>query len=136
MWALKDLKKCVVIQLKLDQLEWLLNKPYVNEVILRGQNLSLKCYQRLELLTYIERGIRSSTFHTGNKRMIRTWLESNLGRQVWVGAEAKRQTFSCNLQLWQLVTLQPFDLKTLYHFLYILEVNLCYEMIGIEKKHL
>ena len=34
-------------------------KPYVNEVILRGQNLSLKCCQPLELLTYIERGFRS-----------------------------------------------------------------------------
>ena len=31
------------IQLKSDQTEQLLKKPYVNEVILRGQNLSLKC---------------------------------------------------------------------------------------------
>ena len=44
--------------------KWLPHKPYVNEVILRGQNLSLKCYQSLELLMYIEKGFRS--FHTGN----------------------------------------------------------------------
>ena len=35
----------------------LLNKPNVNEVISRGQNLSLKCCQPLELLAYFERGI-------------------------------------------------------------------------------
>ena len=28
------------------------------------------------------------------------------------GAKAGRQTFSWDLQLWQLVTLQPFDLQT------------------------
>ena len=41
-----------------------MNKPYVNEVILRGQNLSLKCYQPLEHLKYIEKRFKS--FHNGN----------------------------------------------------------------------
>ena len=43
---------------------WLLNKPYENEVTLRGKNIPLKCCQPHELLMYIERGLRS--FHTGN----------------------------------------------------------------------
>ena len=40
----------------------LLNKPYENEVIFRGQNMSLKCCQDLKLLMYIEK--RSRSFHT------------------------------------------------------------------------
>ena len=40
----------------------LLNKPYVNEVTLKGHNLSLKCCQPLELLTCLKRGL--SSFHT------------------------------------------------------------------------
>ena len=43
---------------------WLLNKPYENEVTLKGQNTPLKCCQPLELLLYIEREFRS--FHTYN----------------------------------------------------------------------
>ena len=39
-------------------------QPYENEVILRGQNISLKCYQPLELLTHFREGIRS--LHTSN----------------------------------------------------------------------
>ena len=39
--------------------ERLLNKPYVNEVTLTGQNPSLKCYQPLELLTAFKNGLRS-----------------------------------------------------------------------------
>ena len=42
----------------------LLSKPYKNEVILRGQKISLKCCQPLKLVMYIGRGFRS--FHTGN----------------------------------------------------------------------
>ena len=42
----------------------ILNKPYENEVTLRGQNILLKCCQPLELLMYIGRGFRS--FHEGN----------------------------------------------------------------------
>ena len=42
----------------------LLNKPYENEVTLRGQNLSLKCYQPLQLLVYFGKGFRY--FHRGN----------------------------------------------------------------------
>ena len=42
----------------------LLNKPCVNIVILRRQNLSWKCCQSLELLTCIGKGFRS--FHTFN----------------------------------------------------------------------
>ena len=45
-------------------MEWLLYKNYVNEGIFRGQKLSLKCCQPLEILTYIEREVRS--FHSGN----------------------------------------------------------------------
>ena len=50
------------IQLKSDDRECLLNKHF--EVISRGQKMSLKCYQPLEILTYVEKGVRS--FHTGN----------------------------------------------------------------------
>ena len=39
----------------------LLNKPYENEVALKGQNIPLKCCQVLELLMYIEKEFRS--FH-------------------------------------------------------------------------
>ena len=35
---------------------WLLNKPYENEVTLRGQNIPLKQCRPLELLTQFERG--------------------------------------------------------------------------------
>ena len=42
----------------------LLGKPQKNEVILRGQNLPLKCYQPLDCLLYFEEGAIS--FHTGN----------------------------------------------------------------------
>ena len=49
------------IQLKLDQTAWLLSKPNVDEVILRRLNLSLKCCQPLEHLTYFKWGTRS--FH-------------------------------------------------------------------------
>ena len=42
----------------------LLNKPYENEVTLRGQNIILKCYQALELRLYFGKGFRS--FYTGN----------------------------------------------------------------------
>jgi len=45
-------------------MERLLNKPHVNEVILREQSLSLNCCKPLEILEYIERGFRA--FHTGN----------------------------------------------------------------------
>ena len=36
---------------------WLLNKPYENEVTLRGKNIPLKCCQPLKVL-YIGRGFR------------------------------------------------------------------------------
>ena len=59
-WILKIIMTLIFkvlfrIQVKPDQTKRLLNKPYVNEVILRGQNLSLKCCQSLKLLTYIEK---------------------------------------------------------------------------------
>ena len=38
------------------------NKPYENEVTLRGKNMPLKCCQPLKLLMYVERVVRS--FHT------------------------------------------------------------------------
>ena len=41
----------------------LLNKPYGNEVILRGQNIPLKRHQPREILIYIGKGFRS--FNTG-----------------------------------------------------------------------
>ena len=46
----------------------LLYKPYLNEVILRGQNLPLKCCQPLKLLTYFEKVVRS--FHKGNMKCV------------------------------------------------------------------
>ena len=49
--------------LKQVYMAWLLNKSYGNKVSLTGQIPPLKCCQPFELLTYIERGIRS--FHTG-----------------------------------------------------------------------
>ena len=51
----KQISKSVAyLQLRKFDYIRLLNKPYVNEVILRGQNLSLKCCRPLDLLTYIE----------------------------------------------------------------------------------
>ena len=37
----------------------LLNKPYENEVTLRGQNMSLKYYQPLKFMFFFEKGFRS-----------------------------------------------------------------------------
>ena len=62
MWV--DLSKSDTIQIKSDETAQLLNKPYVNEVTLRGQNICLKCYQPLEIMLYLEKGFIS--FHTGN----------------------------------------------------------------------
>ena len=45
------------LQIKSDQTERLLNKPYVNEVTLTGQNPPLKYCQPLELLTQLEKDI-------------------------------------------------------------------------------
>ena len=42
----------------------LFNMPYENGVILKGQNICLKCYQSLELLLYFGKGFRF--FHKGN----------------------------------------------------------------------
>ena len=36
-----------------------LNKPYENEVTLRGQNPHLKCFQDLGIFTLVEKGIRT-----------------------------------------------------------------------------
>ena len=41
------------IQLKSDETAQLLNKPYVNEVTLRGQKQPLECWQPLTLLTLL-----------------------------------------------------------------------------------
>ena len=54
----------VSIQLKSDETAQLLNEPYVNEVISRGQNLFLKCCQSFKILPYIEKEFRS--FNTSN----------------------------------------------------------------------
>ena len=43
-------EKIAQLQIKSDQTERLLNKPYVNEVTLTGQNSPLKCCQPLESL--------------------------------------------------------------------------------------
>ena len=45
------------IQIKSDQTERLLNKPYVNEVTLTGQNPPLTYCQPLELLTQLGKDI-------------------------------------------------------------------------------
>ena len=52
------------VQLKSDQTTWSSSKPYVNEIILKGQNPALKRWQQIKLLIYIHRGFRA--FHTGN----------------------------------------------------------------------
>ena len=66
MFVYKEWEKILskYVQLRSDQTERLLNKPYINEGIKRGQNLSLKCCQLLEHFTYNERGFRS--LHTDN----------------------------------------------------------------------
>ena len=43
-------------------LDYLINKPYENEVILKEENLPLLCYQPLEMLIYFEKS--STSFHT------------------------------------------------------------------------
>ena len=47
----------------------LLNNPHVNEIILRGQNISLRSYQPLELLTYIHKLKGDRSFQIGNLSM-------------------------------------------------------------------
>ena len=48
--------KMMYIQLRTNAIVRLLNKPYGNEVTLRGQKPPLKCCQSLEQLMYIRRG--------------------------------------------------------------------------------
>ena len=60
----------------------LLNKPYENEVPLRGQNIPLKCCQPLELLKYIEREFRS--IHT-----------------VTIGSVVQRSAKLLSVKLWE-----------------------------------
>ena len=57
--AAQVLKVCELqIQLKSDETAWLLNKLYVNEVTLTGQNPPLKYCQPLELLTQFKRRVQ------------------------------------------------------------------------------
>ena len=115
-------------------MEWLVNKPYVNEVILRGQNLSFKCCQPFELLTYIERGIRSfyifNVWSVGQRAAklpsfkLWEWFDpvwDKMGPNGLSWAETKRQTFF-DLQLWQLVVLLRAYLLTV-PFILILSVS-------------
>ena len=88
-------------------------------MFLKGENLSLKCCHPLKILTYFKRGFRS--FHTANigsldKGQLNFKNDSNL-----IGIEPGQTDsrgraiyFFCDLQLWQLVTLQLFDQQTLY----------------------
>ena len=50
---------CTKIQHTVSEHEYrpITTQPYVNEVTLRGQNLLLKCYQHLELLTVFYKGL-------------------------------------------------------------------------------
>ena len=56
--------------IRIDMQSWtfaykrLLNKPYNNEIVSRGQNLCLICCKSLELMLYFGKGLRS--VHTGN----------------------------------------------------------------------
>ena len=82
-------------------MEQLLNKPYVNEVILRGQSLFLKYLQPLELLTNIEKGVRS--FYTLDIRSaklpsIKIQDDSTLGRvKPWLKVLAHTLTVMAKL---------------------------------------
>ena len=53
-----------MVQLKSDQTARLINKPYVNEGILRRLKIKLKNFQPIEMLLHFEEGPRS--FHTFN----------------------------------------------------------------------
>ena len=55
-----------LLQLKSDQTERLLNKPYVNKVFLTGQNSPLKYCQPLELLTQLGKDIDLSMLKIWN----------------------------------------------------------------------
>ena len=106
----------------------LLNKPYENEVTLTWQNPPLKCCQPLKRWTYFKRGLDLTIKNMGSVgqkgckvvsrhtlRIIWPWTNSNPGQTSLHTIQlewSKRQTFSWELQHWQLVTLQPFDLQT------------------------
>ena len=62
-------------------MEALLNKPYVNEVTLTGQNVPLKCCWPFELLTQFWKDLDISILKIGHQflRMIRPKANSNLG---------------------------------------------------------
>ena len=63
-----------------------------------------------QLLTYFEKGLDLSLLVIWG-RMIGPWSTSNRWRQLkWLNW----QTFSWDLHLWKLVTLQPFNLQILY----------------------
>ena len=103
---------------------WLLNKPYVNEVYLTWQNPSLKFCWPLEIFTQFERGLDLSmlkiwslyvkglqSYQPSNFKNDLTLVKLERGPSGSTRAGAGRQTFLWDLQLWQLVTLRPFDLK-------------------------
>ena len=104
---------------------WLLNKPYVNEVYLTWQNPSLKFCWPLEIFTQFERGLDLSmlkiwslyvkglqSFQPSNFESDLTPVHLELGPTGSRVARAVWQTFSLDPQLWQVVTLRSFDLKT------------------------
>ena len=72
----------------LTAIKQLLNKPYVNEVILRGQNLTLKCCQPLKLWTYFEKKVRS--FHTDNVKCVGQKAAKLLSLKLWEWCRSKR----------------------------------------------
>ena len=66
-YYLHNKKKSNDIQLPFFAYTRSINQPYENEVILGGQNISLKCYLPLDLLTHFRKGIRSlHTFDIGS----------------------------------------------------------------------
>ena len=98
--------------------KWLLNKPYVNEVTLRGQNPPLKCCYPLDFLytflnvlifqcwkfgVYRSKNCKVTSHQT--LRMIRLRANLKSCRLVWVWQGPGDRLFYWDLQLWQLEAL-------------------------------
>ena len=93
------------------------NTPYENEVTLTGQNPPLKCCQPPELFTKLNRGLNISMLKISKLPAVKLWEWFNPGLYALahtLAGMAEAADFSWELQIWQLVTLKPFNLQIQY----------------------
>ena len=102
----------------------LLNKPYIGEVLLKKQKLSLKCCYPLELFTYFCGNIGSVGQRAEKLPTVKVWgLKKKSANSAITGKSVCKRVrpgfkFAKGKIIhkdWWTATLQPFDLRTSYH---------------------